>query len=183
MRKNKVALMAIVLSSSLLLSSCIGSFGLFNRLRTWNESVGTKFVNELVFIALWIVPAYEVSLIADGLVLNTIEFWTGSNPMASVGDVKKVKGENGDYLVKTLENGYSITKVGEKNSMDLIYNKDENTWNVVSNGVSHELIKMNNDGTADLSLTNGQKMNVTLDAKGLMAARQATTSNVMYASR
>ena len=30
--------------------------------------------------------------------------------MANVGDVKKVKGENGDYLVKTLENGYLSLK-------------------------------------------------------------------------
>ena len=40
--------------------------------------------------------------------------------MANVGDVKKVKGENGNYMVKTLENGYSITKEGETASMDLI---------------------------------------------------------------
>ncbi len=83
-----------------------------------------------------------------------------ANPMANVGDVKKVKGENGNYMVKTLENGYSITKEGETASMDLIYNKEANTWNVFANGESAELIKMNNDGTADLFLPNGEKMNV-----------------------
>ncbi len=31
---------------------------------------------------------------------------------------------------------------------------------------------MNNDGTADLFLPNGEKMNVTLDAQGMLAARQ-----------
>ena len=51
-------------------------------------------------------------------------------------------------MVKTLENGYSITKEGETASMDLIYNKEANTWNVVANGESSELLKMNNDGTA-----------------------------------
>ena len=91
--------------------------------------------------------------------------------MANVGDVKKVKGENGNYMVKTLENGYSITKEGETASMDLIYNKEANTWNVVANGESAELVKMNNDGTADLFLPNGEKMNVTLDAQGMLAAR------------
>ena len=111
------------------------------------------------------------------------QVWSGSNPMANVGDVKKVKGENGNYMVKTLENGYSITKEGETASMDLIYNKEANTWNVVANGESAELIKMNNDGTADLFLPNGEKMNVTLDAQGMMAARQATMSNLMFAAR
>ena len=70
-------------------------------------------------------------------------------------------------MVKTLENGYSITKEGETASMDLIYNKEANTWNVVANGESAELVKMNNDGTADLFLPNGEKMNVTLDAQGM----------------
>lgn len=31
--------------------------------------------------------------------------------------------------------------------MDLIYDKEANTWNVVANGESAELIKMNNNGT------------------------------------
>lgn len=183
MKRNKLALVAIVLSGSFLFSSCVGSFGLFNRLTSWNQSVGNKFVNELVFLAFNIIPVYGVAYLADALVINSIEFWSGSNPMANVGDVKKVKGENGNYMVKTLENGYSITKEGETASMDLIYDKEANTWNVVSNGESAELLKMNNNGTADIFLPNGQKMNVTLDAQGLMAARQATTSNIMFAAR
>ena len=180
MKKSKLTLVAVVLSGSLLFSSCVGSFGLFNRLSSWNQGVGNKFVNELVFLAFNIVPVYGVAYLADALVINSIEFWSGSNPMANVGDVKKVKGENGNYMVKTLENGYSITKEGETASMDLIYNKEANTWNVVANGESSELLKMNNDGTADLFLPNGEKMNVTLDAQGMMAARQATMSNLMF---
>ena len=82
-----------------------------------------------------------VAYLADALVINSIEFWSGSNPMANVGDVKKVKGENGNYMVKILENGYSITKEGETASMDLIYNKEANTWNVVANGENAELVK------------------------------------------
>ena len=183
MKREKLTLVAVLLSGSLLFSSCVGSFGLFNRLSSWNQSIGSKFVNELVFLAFNIVPVYGVSYLADALVINSIEFWSGSNPMANVGDVKKVKGENGNYMVKTLENGYSITKEGETASMDLIYNKEANTWNVVANGESAELIKMNNDGTADLFLPNGEKMNVTLDAQGMMAARQATMSNLMFAAR
>ena len=164
MKRGKLTLVAVVLSGSLLFSSCVGSFGLFNRLSSWNQSVGNKFVNELVFLAFNIVPVYGVAYLADALVINSIEFWSGSNPMANVGDVKKVKGENGNYMVKTLENGYSITKEGETASMDLIYNKEANTWNVVANAEIAELLKMNNDGTADLFLPNGEKINVTLDA-------------------
>ena len=184
MKKNRLTLVAaIFLSGTILFSSCVGSFGLFNRISSWNQSIGTKFVNELVFLALNIVPVYGVAYLADAFVINSIEFWSGTNPMANVGDVKKVKGENGDYLVKTLENGYSITKEGEDSAMELIYNKEANTWNVVADGVSTELLKMNNDGTAEMNLPNGDKMNVTLDAQGMMAARQATMGELLFAAR
>lgn len=184
MKKNRLTLVAaIFLSGTILFSSCVGSFGLFNRISSWNQSIGTKFVNELVFLALNIVPVYGVAYLADALVINSIEFWSGTNPMANVGDVKKVKGENGDYLVKTLENGYSITKEGEDSAMELIYNKEANTWNVVADGVSTELLKMNNDGTAEMNLPNGDKMNVTFDAQGMMAARQATMGGLLFAAR
>ncbi len=106
MKKNRfIPVMAIALSTTMLFSSCVGSFGLFNRIASWNQTVGNKFVNELVFLALNIVPVYGVAYLADALVINSIEFWSGSNPMANAGDVKKVKGNNGDHMVGTLVNG------------------------------------------------------------------------------
>ena len=182
-KKSLTLLVAATLASSVLFSSCIGSFGLSNKLLDWNRNIDSKFVNELVFVAFWIVPVYEISALADILVLNSIEFWSGSNPMASIGEVKKVKGENGNYLVETLENGYSITKEGETASMELIYDKDLNTWNVVADGVSTELLQINNDGTAQMTLPNGEDLTVTLDAQGVSAARQATMVNTYYAAR
>ena len=183
MKKRTIHIaLALVLSFSMLNTSCIGSFSLTNNVLNWNKSIGNKFVNELVFIVFCGI-VYPITSIADALVINSIEFWSGSNPMASVGDVKKVKGENGNYLVETLENGYSITKEGETASMELIYDKDLNTWNVVADGVSTELLQMNNDGTAQITLPNGEDMTVTLDAQGISAARQATMVNTYYAAR
>lgn len=172
----------VLICGAFLFSSCIGSFGLHGKLTSWNEGVGSKFVNELVFIALHIVPVYEVCYLADILVINSIEFWSGTNPMASIGDVKQIKGENGNYLVKTLENGYSITKEGENLSMELLYDQELNTWNVVSEGVSTELLQLGNE-TAQITLPNGQDLNVTLDAQGVAAARQATMGDTYYALR
>lgn len=173
----------VMICGAFLFSSCIGSFRLHSKLVDWNQNIGTKFVNELVYLAFNIIPVYYVCYAADALVINSIEFWTGSNPLANIGDVKKVKGENGNYLVKTLENGYSITKEGETASMELIYDKELNTWNVVADGVSTELLKMNNDGTAQMTLPNGEGMTVTIDAQGVAAARQATMMNSYYAAR
>lgn len=182
MKKSKMSIaFAMILGGSIMFSSCVGSFSLFNKLSSWNQNVSDKYVNEVVFLALHIVPVYEVCYMADALVINSIEFWTGSNPVAKVGDVKKVKGENGDYTVETLKNGYSISKDGK--NMKLLFNEESQTWNVVSEGVSKELMKMKKDGTVQLYLPNGGSMNVTLDAKGLVAARQATMNNTYYAAR
>ena len=172
----------LMVCCTFLFTSCVGSFGLHNRLATWNQGISNKAVNELVFLVLNIIPAYGVCYLADALVINSIEFWSGSNPMASIGDIKKVKGENGNYLVETLENGYSITKEGEENaSMELIYDKELNTWNVVSGDVSAELLQLNQDGTASMTQHNGEELTVTIDAQGVANARQATMVDAYYA--
>lgn len=174
MRKGKLTFtLAILLSGTVLFSSCVGSFGLFNRVAKWNQHVSNKFVNELVFLALNIIPVYGVCYLADALVINSIEFWTGSNPMASIGTVKTIKGADGNYLVKTMKDGYSITKEGESASLNLIYNRESNTWNAESNGVSNHLLQMNNDGTAQLYLPDGTTMTITLDAQGKIMASEA----------
>lgn len=183
MKKSKTILVCAMLSGSVLFSSCIGSFGLWNGLKNWNEGVGNKFVNELIFLAFHIVPVYEITYLVDVLVLNSIEFWSGSNPSASIGEVKTVQGENGEYLVKTNEDGYTITKKGEDKSVDLVYNKKNRTWNAVADGQSFELVKMNEDGTATMCLQNGTSMTVTPDAQGVAAARIGTGNPLFFAAR
>ncbi|NDV58570.1 DUF3332 domain-containing protein [Bacteroides sp. 519] len=184
MKKNKLSLIcACVLSCSILFSSCIGSFSLSNRLLSWNNEISdNKFVNELVFFAFYIIPVYEISYLADILVINSIEFWSGNNPLANVGEVKKVKGENGDFLVETLENGYSISKEGET-PVELIYNQETNTWNVVAENYNKELIQFNEDGTAQIFTSEGTSLNVSIDAEGVMAARQYVMNQIYFAAR
>ena len=65
-------------------SGCFGPFRLTNQVYEWNANLGDKFTNNVVFWAFLIIPVYEVSLFIDGVVLNTIEFWSGSNPVSPV---------------------------------------------------------------------------------------------------
>lgn len=183
MKKRFIPVAVCLICGSMLFSSCVGSFTLFNKVANWNRGVSTKFVNELVFLALNIIPVYEIVGLADALVINSIEFWSGSNPLAKAGEVKKVKGNNGNYMVETLEDGYNITKEGEEASMKLIYDKDESTWNVEANGETEKLVKMNDDDTATLFLPDGKSATITLDANGMMAARQIAEGAALYACR
>lgn len=184
MKNRKISLIVCLLTSSILFSSCIGSFTLWHKVLSWNQSVGNKFVNELVFICFHIIPVYEVAGIMDIVVLNTIEFWSGSNPAtANVGKVQKIEGSDGQqYMVKTEKNGYEITKQnGQK--VDFKYNKADQSWNIESNGKKAQLFKMNADGTAQVTLNNGKKMNIALNAQGMYAANAAINGNTYYAAR
>ena len=53
MIKKHLKVVAILLSATLLTTSCVGSFGLFNKLASWNkEATGSKILNELIFIVI-----------------------------------------------------------------------------------------------------------------------------------
>lgn len=182
MKKLKISVACLILSS-IICSSCIGSFGLWSSLKDWNNNIGNKFVNEIVFLAFHIVPVYEVAYLADVIVLNSIEFWSGSNPLADVGSVKTIKGESGEYFVQTNEDGYTITKKGEENKpLNLIYNKEKNTWNASAEGQTFELITMNEDGTITFKQQDGTPMTVSPDLQGMISVRQANSQS-MFASR
>lgn len=172
----------VAVSGSLLFSSCIGSFAMSNKLLAWNKTLAdNNFVNAIVFFLL--TPVYAITLtVGDALVLNTIEFWTGDNPMEA-GVIKQVKGEDGTiYTVETLENGYRIENEAGK-EMQLIYDKESNTWSSVSEGITTKLIKIEKDSKAIVYLPNGNEMNVDLSAEGVLAVRDAVQSSTYYAVR
>ena len=180
MKKTKLIAASLLISGSILCSSCIGSFGLWNQLKSWNEGVSNKFVNEIVFLAFHIVPVYEVCYLADVLVLNSIEFWSGSNPLAEVGTVRTVEGESGEYMVRTNEDGYTITKKGESSSLNLVFNQEKQTWSAVGEDASYELMTMNEDGTITVKLADGSNITVSPDVQGLAEVRAASQSTMLY---
>ena len=64
-----------------LVSGCYGPFNLTRRLHHWNGQVGGKWANEIVFLVLIWLPVYSLASLGDGLIFNSIEFWTGDNPI------------------------------------------------------------------------------------------------------
>ena len=174
-KKSLTLLVAATLASSVLFSSCIGSFGLSNKLLDWNRNIDSKFVNELVFVAFWIVPVYEISALADILVLNSIEFWSGSNPVADAGTVKTIETKDGTYAIETQKDGYHIQKEGEEKAVDLVFNE--------ANGESTKLLKFTGDDEVVMYLPDGKEMNVELNQAGVLAFKQVAEGYSFYAAR
>jgi len=69
------------LALSLFASGCYGPFNLTRRLYRWNEQVGTKWEREFVFVLLAWAPVYAITMLGDAIVFNSMEFWTGKNPV------------------------------------------------------------------------------------------------------
>ena len=70
-----------LLALALFVSGCYGPFNLTRRLYQWNGQVGTKWEREFVFILLAWLPVYGLTVLGDAVVFNSIEFWTGNNPV------------------------------------------------------------------------------------------------------
>ena len=161
---------ALLLAATIMFSSCIGSFQLTNKIKDWNNSIGNKFVNELIFIACHIVPVYEISIFVDAVIFNSIEFWTGKKTIANVGEKQIVKNSEGQNVeVTAMENGYNLTD--GVTSMNLLFDEETQVWSAEYNNQTTNLIKLVDDNNAQLFLMNGDMMDIALDAEGVDMAR------------
>ena len=151
MKKISLKVAVCFLAANFLFSSCfVGKYALWNKYINWqNNMTSSKFVNAIV--GFFLVPIVGgICQFVDVLVLNTIEFWSGNNPMASnIGKTQQVMGQDGRYYaVTTLKNGYEV------------------------NGVVKELFRFNGDGTIQANV-NGESRNFTLNEAGVYDARMA----------
>lgn len=159
--------LVLLLCGSFVTTSCIGSFTLTNKLLSWNRQVGNKFVNELVFFAFWILPVYEVSALADVLVLNSIEFWSGSNPVAK--GKKVIDGQDGRYLVECDGKGYTITSENDGSVVRLDFDVAEQTWSVTTDDQTYTLMTFVDDTHVSLPAPDGTSTVVELSQSGVFA--------------
>lgn len=183
MKIKHLKVSVLFMAAALLTTSCVGSFSLFNRVAKWNmRATNSKFLNEIIFLL--ISPAYVVCTTVDALVLNTIEFWTGNNPLAQkVGTTQDVLGQDGRYYaVTTLKDGYEI-KNPEGETIRFIYDKKTNSWSQIQNGKQTEVFRFNEDGTIQAHLNDGSTIRVTPDAAGLFETRMAVSGAHFYATR
>ncbi len=183
-KKSLIIATVVALSASMMMQSCIGSFALFNKVKTWNDHVGDKFVNELVFVAMWILPVYELSFAADLFILNSIEFWSGTNPALAQAETKVIDGKDAQYLVAKNESGYTITNMTTKQVTKFNFNAEDNSWSLLNNGQEVKLFTFVDDTHVDVITRNGSYTRVELSQPGVMAYRQLIeASDAAFAMR
>ncbi len=176
MKKVSFRVAAVLVAGTLVCSSCIGSFGLFNKYEKWQCSMtSNKYVNGIVGLILQPIVG-GICLTVDALVLNTIEFWTGDNPV-SASATQQVMGQDGRYYtVVTKKDGYEVkSPTGEVTRF--IHNVQNDSWSMVQNGITKEIFRFNADGSIQATLQNGQQMTVGADEAGLQKIQQAVEGN------
>ena len=136
MKKNMIICGA--LSMTLLSTSCLGSFSAFNSLRDWNDGVsGNKFLDNLIFWALNIVPIYSLFLLGDVVLFNVMEFWTGSNPIAMAEGEEEVQYAEVDgkkVKMTATQNQFHIEVLSGENqgqTLDMVYTPENKIWNAL----------------------------------------------------
>lgn len=182
MKKRYLSVAVVTaLAGSMLFTSCIGNFALTKKLLGWNKQIGNKFVNELVFFAFWVIPVYEVTALADVLVLNSIEFWSGTNPIAQ--GKSMIDGKDGRYLVECDGKGYTITSENDGSVVRLDFDSNEHSWSVVTEkGEKVKFMTFVDDNHVNMITPDGGYQLVELSDAGLMAYQQ-TVESAMWAAR
>jgi hypothetical protein len=115
----KSRLSIFVISMLLLFSmstGCIGNFGLSGKVRKFNlEQSEDRWGREILFVILYVIPVYPFAGFLDIIVFNSIEFWTGTNPINGSASVTPIAMQEW-----TTEDGTKVTMQGlPDNSIDV----------------------------------------------------------------
>jgi len=158
-----VAVLAMFLMVSM--AGCYGSFNLTKKVYEWNGQLGDRFLVQIGFWVLTWLPVYSIATTLDVVVLNLIEFWTGSNPMAM---------NNGEEVIRYAQSGDDSFKItmtndqikidalsGNKDSVQLNYDQDAQAWFLHSGVVNTKVATVQGE-TINLLYPDGRSMSINL---------------------
>ena len=108
--KFGIVLVLLVAIMPVALTGCYGKFPLTGKIYDFNGEVSdNKWVKTIVMWVLFIVPVYEIGVLADAIVFNLYTFWTGEELMevttatdSNGNTVVLAPGENQDEAVLTV---------------------------------------------------------------------------------
>lgn len=128
-----VAALLMACAAPTFTSCMIGSYACFNKVNEFNTNLtDNKFVNGIVSYILAPIDLGIAGLV-DTVVLNTLEFWTGSNPLAST---QVVTGEDGLHyaIASDKKGGYVVTCQENKQVVDFVFDEYARTWSIMNDG-------------------------------------------------
>ncbi len=123
-KKTKIALVFAAVAAMFSLTGCLGdsnkkadTFACIKTVHKYNtgEISQNKWVNEILFI----IPGgicYGIGGFLDVIVFNSIQFWTGENPLLAQ-DVNGV-----EYQIAKTDTGVRVTNLSTNETADVVLN-------------------------------------------------------------
>ena len=155
----------------LVMGGCYGGFPLTNKISGFNGDISRhKLVQTVTFWVFIIFPVYEIGMLADAIIFNLIEFWTGAQ-ILSVGPTTDSNGntvcltpsEDGRQAVLT------VSRDGKVLAQEYFVKVSDTTFEVRdAQGTLHGKVLKSPDGTINLTDRNGTVVR-TLPAGALAA--------------
>jgi len=102
-----ISALAIVVFLPASTTACFGKFNMTRKVYQLNKDISPdKWVQWISFLVLSIVPIYGLGALLDVILFNSIEFWTGENPV--VGEARYTYGPDGLVARSTLRSDGAI---------------------------------------------------------------------------
>ena len=84
---HRIVAATVLLGFMTMSTACYGPFNLTKNVYHWNSNVkgsgqvNDKWMKEIVFFGMLIIPAYMFSALLDTFIFNSMHFWTGESPI------------------------------------------------------------------------------------------------------
>jgi hypothetical protein len=179
LRRRIVA--AIVMGSFLTVTTaCYGPFNLTRNVYQWNSNikgsseVNEKWMKEFVFFGMIIIPVYMFSTLLDAFIFNSIQFWSGSNPVKATD-----AGDDGATRVVRL-GGLTVTMAESDRGTTVTYERNgivERRATIETNATGYRLI--DETGALLAEAEKGQDGSVTLLDRDCQVVKQWTSDQLL----
>lgn len=122
---HRVVAATALLSVMTMSTACYGPFTLTKSVYHWNSNVkgsgqiNDKWMKEIVFFGILIIPAYMFSALLDTFIFNSMHFWTGESPIKASdtsGDDTKVT-TLGDTTIRWTQSNDGAAVTYERNGI------------------------------------------------------------------
>ena len=151
--RKAVLIIILVSVLSVSLSGCFGNFALTRKVYDLNRSFSDQGIRSLVMWIMFIIPVYEFAVLVDVVLLNLIQYWTGSNPLSMGEDQTEVRlyaHEDRFFEITASRDRYDIMEVDNpENSLSFVFERAENSWYLYS---QDRVIKITEENHRELKL-------------------------------
>jgi len=179
LRRRIVAAM-VVGSFLTVTTACYGPFNLTRNVYHWNSNikggkeVNEKWMKEFVFFGMIIIPVYMFSALLDAFIFNSIQFWSGDNPI-------KATDAGGDGATRVVQlGGVTVTMVESDRGATVTYERNgivERRATIEPNATGYRLI--DETGALLAEAEKGQDRSVTLLDRDCQVVKQWTSDQLL----